>query len=51
MSVDATVSGWDLEAILRDRLWSRSSYATATVGGLRAAGYGLLPTFGAPTTT
>jgi hypothetical protein len=48
VSVDATVAGWTLEAILRDRLWSRSSYATTTVSALREAGYELLPTFEVP---
>ena len=48
ISVDATVAGWTLEAILDDRLWARSTYATATVGALRRAGYELLPTFDAP---
>jgi hypothetical protein len=45
MSVDATVGGWTVEAILRDRLWSRSTYATTTVGELVGAGYALLPKF------
>ena len=48
ISVDATVARWTLEAILGDRLWSRSTYATATAGALRRAGYELLPTFDAP---
>ena len=48
VSVDATVGGWTLEAILRDRLWSRSSYAACPVGVLREAGYVLLATHGAP---
>ncbi len=48
VSVDATIGGWTLEAILRDRLWSRSTYATTTVGALRRSGHDLLPTFGAP---
>ncbi len=48
ISVDATVAGWTVEAILRDRLWSRSSYATTTVGALRANGYELLATFEVP---
>ena len=48
ISVDAVVGGWTLEAILRDRLWSRSSYATTTVGVLRAAGFEMLPTFQVP---
>jgi hypothetical protein len=32
ISVDATVDGWNGERILRDRVWSRSSYATTTIG-------------------
>jgi hypothetical protein len=48
ISVDATVGEWTVDAILRERLWSRSSYAVATVEVLVAAGFELLPTFGAP---
>jgi hypothetical protein len=48
ISVDATVAGWTLQAILRDRLWSRTSYATTTLSSVREAGYELLPTFDAP---
>lgn len=48
ISVDAAVAGWTLEAILQERLWSRTSYATTTVGDLRRHGYVLLPTFGVP---
>jgi hypothetical protein len=48
VSVDATVAGWTLEAILRDRLWSRPGYASVTAGALRATGHELLPTFDAP---
>lgn len=48
VSVDGTVGGWTVEAILRERLWSRTSYAATTAGRLREAGYVLLPTFGAP---
>jgi hypothetical protein len=45
ISVDTTGVGWTVETMLRERLWSRSSYATTTVGALRANGYELLPTF------
>lgn len=48
ISVDATVASWTLEAILRDRLWSRSSYAITTVGALKGASFELLPTFEVP---
>ncbi len=48
ISVDGTVAGWTLQAILRDRLWSRTSYATTTLPSVREAGYELLPTFDAP---
>lgn len=48
VSVDAAVAGWTVEAILRDRLWSRSSYSTGVVRVLRGAGFELLPTFEAP---
>lgn len=48
ISADLTIHGWTLEAILRERLWSRSRYATATAGVLRIARYLLLPTFAVP---
>jgi hypothetical protein len=48
VSVDATVGGWTVEAILKERLWSRTSYAATTAGRLRQAGYVLLPTFDVP---
>ncbi|HSH58413.1 MAG TPA: hypothetical protein VK988_02005 [Acidimicrobiales bacterium] len=48
ISADATVGGWILQAILPDRLWSRTSYATTTFGSLPVAGYELLSTFDAP---
>lgn len=48
VSVDATVGGWTVEAILKERLWSRSSYAVTTAGRLREAGCVLLPTFAVP---
>lgn len=48
VSVDATVGAWTLEAILRDRLWSRSTYAACPAATLRDAGYGLLATHGSP---
>ena len=48
ISVNLTVDGWDLEALLAGPLASRSTYATATVGDVRNAGFELLPTFEAP---
>lgn len=48
ISVDLTINGWTVERILRERMWSRSSYATSTVGELRTAGYELLATSTAP---
>jgi hypothetical protein len=48
ISVNLTVGGWDLDALLAGPLASRSTYATATVGALRTAGFELLPTFAAP---
>jgi hypothetical protein len=48
VSVAATVAGWTVERILNERLWSRSTYATATVRAVRDAGYDLLPTHRAP---
>ena len=48
VSVDATIAGWTVHAILEQRLWTRTSYATTTVARLREAGYVLLPTFDVP---
>ena len=48
ISVNLTVAGWDLDALLAGPLASRSTYATATVGAVRTAGFELLPTFAAP---
>jgi len=48
VSVDLTIRGWTVERILRERMWSRSRYATTTVGELRAAGHELLATSTAP---
>ncbi len=48
ISADATVGDWTVERVLRERPWSRNSYATATAGQLRSAGFELLPTFQAP---
>jgi hypothetical protein len=48
VSVDLTVAGWALDQILRDRMWSRSNYATSTVAQLRDAGFDLVPTNQAP---
>ena len=48
ISVDLAIEGWSLERILRERMWSRSRYATTTVGQLRSAGYELVPTSSAP---
>ena len=44
ISVDLTVEGWTLDRILAERMQTRSSYASAMVGVLRAAGYELVPT-------
>jgi hypothetical protein len=48
ISVAATVQGWTVERILRELLWSRSTYATSTVGVVRDAGYEVLPTHSVP---
>ena len=48
ISVNLTVAGWDLDSLLAGPLASRSTYATATVGTVRAEGFDLLPTFAAP---
>ena len=48
VSVDGTVGEWTAEALLRDRLWSRSKYSTARVGEVRDAGFEILPTHATP---
>lgn len=35
VSVDGTVAGWTVELVLRERMWSRSQFATGTSGGPR----------------
>ena len=44
ISVYLTVTGWPVERILRVRMHTRSRYATAAAGAVRAAGYELVPT-------
>lgn len=48
ISVDGLVAGWTLELVLRERMWSRTQFATATTGAVRAAGFEVLPTHDAP---
>lgn len=48
ISVDLAIEGWPLERILRERMWSRSRYATTTVGQLRSNGYELVAAGFAP---
>jgi hypothetical protein len=48
ISVDGMVGGWTEELLLRERLWSRSNFARATVGAVRAAGFVVLPTHDVP---
>lgn len=48
ISVGATVGDWTLESILRDRLWSQTSYATSDSQSARTGCIRLLPTFDAP---
>ena len=48
ISVDLAIDGWPVERILRERLWSRSTYATSTVVALRSAGHELVATAMAP---
>lgn len=48
VSVSVTIEGWPLDRILRERLWSRSTYATANAGAVRTTGFELLPTHRAP---
>lgn len=44
ISVDLTIQGWTVERILRERMWSRSRFATTSVGQLRSAGHEFVPT-------
>jgi hypothetical protein len=48
ISADGLVAGWTVELVLRERMWSRSQFATATAGAVRAAGFEVLPTHDAP---
>jgi hypothetical protein len=48
ISVAATVAGWTVDRILQERLWSRSTYTTATVATIRTASYALLATHAGP---
>jgi hypothetical protein len=48
VSVDGTVAGWTVELVLRERMWSRSQFATATAGAVRMEGFEVLPTHDAP---
>lgn len=48
ISVDGLVAGWTVELVLRERMWSRSQFATATAGVVRGAGFEVLPTHNAP---
>lgn len=48
VSVDLTIEGWSLDRILRERMWSRSTFSTTTVGELHAAGYELVATNAPP---
>jgi hypothetical protein len=48
VSVSLTVDGWDLAALLAGALSSRTTFAASTVGAVRRAGFGLLPTYDAP---
>lgn len=50
VSVDATVFGWTEEIILRERLWSRTTFAGAAVGAVRQAGFRSCPPTGDRTT-
>lgn len=51
VSVSLTVDGWDLASLLAGPLSSRTSFVASTVGPVRRAGFGLLPTYDAPHTT
>ncbi len=48
ISVFCTVDGWTVEAILRDILSTRSTFAAARLGELRGAGFTALPTHHSP---
>lgn len=48
ISVDGLVAGWTLELVLRERMWSRSQFATATAAAVRQAGFDVLATHDAP---
>ncbi len=48
VSVDGTVAGWTVELVLRERMWSRGQFATATAGDVREDGFEVLPTHDAP---
>ena len=48
ISVSLTMGEWDVEALLAGPMASRSTFATATVGAVRSAGFVLLPTYEAP---
>jgi len=48
ISVDLAIYGGPIERIVRERMWSRSRYATTTAGELRAAGHELVPAGRAP---
>lgn len=48
ISIALAIDGWPIERILRERMWSRSRYATTTVGELQSAGYELVVTSSAP---
>jgi hypothetical protein len=48
VSVSLTVDGWDLASLLAGPLSSRTSFVASTVGAVRRAGFGLLPTYDAP---
>lgn len=48
VSVAVTVEGWPLERVLQERLWSRSTYATATVATVTDAGFRLVLTHRPP---
>jgi hypothetical protein len=45
VSVSLTIDGWDLAALLAGPLSSRAAFAVSTVGSVRRAGFGLLPTY------
>lgn len=48
VSVEAVAGDWSLERLLSERLYTRTSYSTTSVGQVLEVGLSLLPTFDFP---